>query len=226
MRHPHCHDHDFRRFAGPFSMHFLWHAIGRHAEHRRGTGRGRGHHGFGGEGDGMPRGRMVSSDDLQLLVLALLDQEPRHGYELIKALEAHSNGFYSPSPGMIYPALTYLEELGYVTAESDGNRKRFALAPGGRDYLTEHRAHADMILARLAEIGRKMDSVRRAFAGEEVDDASTGRRWAPELHAVRRALKQALSQAVDAPAARQRKIAAILKRALAEIEAIVDGAAD
>jgi len=165
---------------------------------------------------------MVNSDDLQLLLLALLADEPRHGYELIKALEAHSNGFYSPSPGMVYPALTYLEELGYVTAEPEGNRKRYAVAPEGREHLAKNRSHVDQILSRLAEIGRKMDFVRRAFAGEDPDDQSGGGRWHPELSAVRRALKFVLLENLDAPAARQSEIAEILKRALRKIEQLGD----
>ena len=63
-------------------------------------------------------GRKLSSNDLQLLLLALLAEKPAHGYELIRALEERSGGAYAPSPGMIYPALTYLEELGH--AEADG----------------------------------------------------------------------------------------------------------
>src|ERR1700710_2214758 len=176
MRH-----HRNREFARPqagfessdrFSMHALWHAIGRH--HRPDdAGRfpgGRG--GFGGRGDdGMPRGRKFTSDDLQLLLLALLAEAPRHGYELIKALEVRSNGFYSPSPGMVYPALTYLEELGYATVEAQGNRKRYALSETGREYLAANRERVDVMFAKLSHFARKMDSVRRAFAGETADDS-------------------------------------------------------
>ena len=129
----------------------------------------------GGEGDGFPRGRKFTSDDLQLLLLALLDAQPSHGYELIKALETRSNGFYSPSPGMVYPALTYLEELGYVTVQLEGNRKRYELAEPGRTHLASNRERVELMLAKLTHIARKMDSVRRAFAGEEALDPSEGR---------------------------------------------------
>ena len=174
----------------------------------------------------MPRGRMVSSEDLQLLLLALLAAEPRHGYELIKALQTHSNGFYSPSPGMVYPALTYLEEIGYVTAEQEGNRKRYAVAKAGQVHLAENRERADGLLARLHEIGSKMDSVRRAFSGvagkengnENPDDESDSFGWHRDLGSARRALKHMLVQMMGAPAKRQREVAAILKRALADIE--------
>ncbi|WP_213233041.1 PadR family transcriptional regulator [Caballeronia sp. NK8] len=173
--------------------------------------------GFGGE-DGMPRGRKFSSDDLQLLLLALLAEAPRHGYELIKALEDRSNGFYAPSPGMVYPALTYLEELGHTTVELEGNRKRYALSDAGREYLASNRERVDIMLAKLTHFARKMDLVRRAYMGEEADDASADSGWAPELIAARRALKKALLLRTDAPQDEQRRIAAILARATAEIE--------
>jgi DNA-binding PadR family transcriptional regulator len=217
-----------RGFAYPerFSLHALWHAIGRH--HHRGGERGGdrggrfggpgGPGGFGGgDGDGFPRGRKFSSDDLQLLLLALLDAQPSHGYELIKALETRSNGFYSPSPGMVYPALTYLEELGHVTVQLEGNRKRYELAEPGRQHLADNRERVELMLAKLTHIARKMDSVRRAFAGEEQLDPAEGG-WLPELSEARRALKHALLRRDNVPADEQRRIAAILARATAEIE--------
>jgi DNA-binding PadR family transcriptional regulator len=217
-----------RAFPYPnrFSLHALWHAIGRH--HHRGGDRGGdrggrfggpgGPGGFGGgEGDGFPRGRKFTSDDLQLLLLALLDDQPSHGYELIKALEARSNGFYTPSPGMVYPALTYLEELGFVTVQLEGNRKRYELAEPGRQHLADNRERVELMLAKLTHIARKMDSVRRAFAGEEALDPSEGG-WLPELIEARRALKHALLRRDNVPADEQRRIAAILARATAEIE--------
>ncbi|HZZ05636.1 PadR family transcriptional regulator [Paraburkholderia sp.] len=204
-----------------FSLHALWHTIGRHHEHRGGGRGGRfgggGPGGFGGEGDGFPRGRKFTSEDLQLLLLSMIDTQPSHGYELIKALETRSNGFYSPSPGMVYPALTYLEELGYVTVQLEGNRKRYELSETGREYLAANRDRVELMLAKLTHIARKMDSVRRAFAGEEPADVSEGG-WLPELSEARRALKHALLRRDNVPAAEQRRIAAILMRAANEIE--------
>ena len=207
-------------------LHALWHAIGRHHEGRGGGRGGRfggGPGGFGGgpggfDGDGFPRGRKFSSDDLQLLLLSMIDAQPSHGYELIKALETRSNGFYSPSPGMVYPALTYLEELGYVTVQLEGNRKRYELADAGREYLAANRERVELMLAKLSHIARKMDSVRRAFAGEEPADVSEGG-WLPELNEARRTLKHALLRRDSVPAAEQRRIAEILMRAAKEIEA-------
>ncbi|MEZ0606632.1 PadR family transcriptional regulator [Paraburkholderia sp. IW21] len=212
--------HRFGRHGhGRFSLHALWHAIGRHHEHGGGGRGGRfgggGPGGFGG--DGFPGGRKFTSDDLQLLLLSMIEAQPSHGYELIKALETRSNGFYSPSPGMVYPALTYLEELGYVTVQLEGNRKRYELSEAGREYLASNRDRVELMLAKLTHFARKMDSVRRAFAGEEPADISEGG-WLPELTEARRALKHALLRRDDVPAAEQRRIAEILMRATKEIE--------
>ncbi|PUA18510.1 PadR family transcriptional regulator [Glaciimonas sp. PCH181] len=219
--HHHSHSPFDHQSSDRFSLHALWHAIGG-GHHRRHGGGGRfpGGPDFGGDDEGMPRGRKFSSDDLQLLLLALLADEPRHGYELIKALEVRSNGFYTPSPGMVYPALTYLEELGYATVEAEGNRKRYALAEPGRSYLAANRERVDLMLAKLSHFARKMDSVRRAFAGEEASDdaGGEGMRWHPEFVKARRALKHALLLRSDASVSEQQRIAAILARATAEIE--------
>ncbi|MCS6473519.1 PadR family transcriptional regulator [Burkholderia thailandensis] len=198
--------------------------------HRRGGGRhgfgpfggfGGGPGGFGGFGgdDAMPRGRQFSANDLQLLLLALLAEQPSHGYELIKAIDTRSSGFYTPSPGMVYPALTYLEELGYVTVQVEGNRKRYALADAGRAHLDAQRERVEMLFAKLAHLGRKMEFMRRAFAGEAPaapDDDTRG--WLPEFVEARMALKQALLRKSSAGADEQRRIAAILRRAVADIE--------
>jgi hypothetical protein len=84
------------------------HAAGRHSRwgghHRHGMG---GRHGKGGD-DMMRAGRMLAQGDLRLLALALIAQQPRHGYEIIKVLEEKTEGWYAPSPGIVYPTLTYL----------------------------------------------------------------------------------------------------------------------
>lgn len=204
-------------------MHALRHAMGRHrggegagdfGDHF-GEGFGRGFGGFGGHGDGFGRGRKFTSEDLQLMLLVLLAERPSHGYELIKALDARSNGFYSPSPGMVYPALTYLEELGYVSVTLEGNRKRYELSEEGRAHLQANRERADLILAKLTHFGRKMEVMRRALAGE---DPAEGTGWVRELIEARRALKRALLRRTDVSPDEQRRIAAILARATREIE--------
>lgn len=192
--------------------------IGRH--HRRGLGGFAagfmGGRGFGG-GD-FRTGRKLSSADLQLVILALLAEKPRHGYELIKALEERSGGFYVPSPGMIYPALSYLEEIGYATVASDASRKLYSVSDEGRQYLDQNRATTEAILTGLEMVGAKMESVRRVFAGE---DPSGDGEYAPgspeDLYAARRQLKLALHEKRRCSPEEGSRIAAILKRAAAEI---------
>src|ERR1700723_3406339 len=109
--------------------------------------------GFGRGGGGFRTGRKFASADLHLIILALLEDKPRHGYEIIKALEERSGGFYTPSPGMIYPALTLLEEIGHATIEQEGSRKLYRITPEGQSYLASNRVAADAILDALSRIG-------------------------------------------------------------------------
>jgi DNA-binding PadR family transcriptional regulator len=116
---------------------------------------GPGGRGFGDDGDGRV-GRFLMQGDLRLVVLALIEKEPRHGYEIIKHIEDLTYGFYAPSPGVIYPTLTYLEEAGYVVAEADGNKKRYAITEEGKTYLDENRSFASMILDRLSQLAERI----------------------------------------------------------------------
>jgi DNA-binding PadR family transcriptional regulator len=107
----------------------------------------------GGPGWGRPRGRMFDQGDLKLVVLRLLDEKPRHGYEIIKALEERSGGLYSPSPGAVYPTLQYLEEMGWARAEDEGNgRKIYEITEEGRRHLAEHRGAADDVFERVSQV--------------------------------------------------------------------------
>jgi DNA-binding PadR family transcriptional regulator len=110
---------------------------------------------------------MLGQGDLKLLALALIAEQPRHGYELIKLIEEKTSGCYSPSPGVVYPTLTFLEEAGYVTAESEGSKRRYTITGEGRAYLNESRDVADMVLERLAAIGKKLARRRRAWERRE-----------------------------------------------------------
>lgn len=170
-------------------------------------------------GSGFRTGRKLSAADLQLLILALLEEKPSHGYELIKALEERSGGFYSPSPGMIYPALTFLEEIGHATVEADGAKKLYRLTDSGREHLAGNRATVDAMLSELARIGSKMERVRRVFSGEEApgEDSDLDPRLSEEVHAARRALRTALHSKHHAPPEEIRRIAGVLRRAAAEI---------
>ena len=131
---------------------------------------------------------------------------------MIKTLEESSGGFYSPSPGMIYPALTYLEEIGFVSVEAEGAKKLYRPTAEGLAYLEQRRGEADEILTQLDRIGRRMGDFRRAFSGSEEDDAGF-RRYSPTW----RALRQALREKRHASPEEQRRVAEILRRAVEEI---------
>lgn len=147
------------------------------------------------------RGRRVyDGDELRLVMLALIAEQPRHGYDLIREIEQRSGGAYAPSPGVVYPALTMLHEMAFLEElPEDGARKRFTLADTGRAHLEERRAHADALLARLAELGarhggreggaikRAMVSLHMAVRGALEGDAADAQRIVDVLdEAVRR----------------------------------------
>ncbi len=96
-------------------------------------------------------GRFFAHGDLRLVILNLIADKPRHGYELIKEIEDSVGGAYSPSPGVIYPTLTLLEELNYVEAAADGAKKLYTITDEGRAFLTANRTTVDALLSRMAE---------------------------------------------------------------------------
>ncbi len=123
---------------------------------RAGFGFGRHFGGHPGRGrHGMRGGRFFERGDLRYVLLHLISQRPRHGYELITAIEEAFGGMYSPSPGIVYPTLTLLEELGYVRPEStEGTKKLYAVTDEGRAFLEANRPLVDQILGRMAELSQ------------------------------------------------------------------------
>ena len=144
-------------------------AVGRHRRGRFGGYGFGGRHGMGGEmgPEDLRAGRMLAQGDLRLIALALIAQEPRHGYEIIKLVEEKTADWYSPSPGIVYPTLTYLEEAGYVTVSSEGSKKLYTITDDGRAYLAEQRDVADAILKRLAAVGERMARMRRRLGDDD-----------------------------------------------------------
>jgi len=112
--------------------------------------RGHHHHHRNHEGRGRRGGRAFDYGELRLLTLAMIDEQPRHGYELMRAIEDRMGGSYSPSPGVIYPTLFWLEDMGYaqVTAE-EGGRKRYLVTAEGKAFLEANRAALDDLQARI-----------------------------------------------------------------------------
>ncbi len=177
----HFHPHGHRGFG-----HRMMHGMGRH--------------GFRGTRGG---GRMFQHGDLRLLILALIAEAPRHGYEIIREIESRLGGAYAPSPGVVYPTLTMLEELGFVTAAStEGAKRQYTITAEGNAHLAANQATVDAIMARIDEAGSGPD---------------TGPRVLRAMANLRFALKLRLGRgSVDDVAAD--RIAAILDAAAADIE--------
>ena len=114
-------------------------------------------------------GRVFEQGDLKYVILRLLAEKPRHGYEIIKELEDRFGGAYAPSPGTVYPTLTMLEDLGYARAmPEEGGRKIYEITDEGRKHLEEHSATVDDIFERIAKFvegffDAPMADLKRAF---------------------------------------------------------------
>jgi DNA-binding PadR family transcriptional regulator len=154
--------------------HHAEHAHG-HRHHFGAGGRG-GHRGFGRGGWGEPeegrggrRRRVFDASELRLVLLKLISDQPRHGYELIRAVEELSGGFYVPSPGVVYPTLTMLHEMGQIEeAVSGGARKAFSVTPEGAEHLVARKAEVEALFARLVQLANARERtdggpIRRAM---------------------------------------------------------------
>lgn len=123
-------------------------------EMRGSGGFGGGRHGGEHAGRGGRRGgRLFDYGELRLLVLALIAQAPAHGYELIKTIEDRFGGAYTPSPGVIYPTLAWLEDMGYASVAAEGGRKSYAITDAGQAFLDANRDAADALFRRGGEGG-------------------------------------------------------------------------
>jgi DNA-binding PadR family transcriptional regulator len=107
----------------------------------------------GGRRGGRGRRRVFESGELRLVLLKLVADEPRHGYDLIRAVEELTGGEYAPSPGVIYPTLTLLQDMGLIEeAPGDGPRKPFQVTEDGRAHLEEKSEEVDGLFERLDDL--------------------------------------------------------------------------
>ncbi len=152
-------------------------------------------------------GRMFEQGGLKFVILRLLDEKPRHGYEIIKELEERSGGRYTPSPGTVYPTLTMLEEMGFASAAvEEGGKKVYSITDAGRQHLTENKSAVDDVIDRLAQVGASIFGEQMRSAHEAM--GSLARSYAHvTMH--RTADPQYVARVVE-----------ILKRASAELEAL------
>ncbi len=111
------------------------------------------HRHFGGWAGEQP-GRPFDHGELRYILLKLIAEKPRHGYELIKAIEERSGGIYTPSPGVVYPTLTLLEEMNYVALAEIGNKKQYSITAEGAKFLDDNREFVDEVMGRMAETNR------------------------------------------------------------------------
>ena len=184
-----------------------------------------------GGGDMMRAGRMLATGDLRLIALALIAEQPRYGYEIIKLLEDKTAGWYSPSPGIVYPTLTYLEEAGHVTAQADGAKKLYTITDEGKAHLAENQDFVDAVLERMSMIGEKAKRIRAHFARGEEDDGEHrgGRRGRgrdrdddrssvpPLVRAALDNLREVAAKQIEANEDAETRIVEVLARAAQEI---------
>lgn len=143
-----------RHEGGPDRHESSDHHRSRRCRHRSHEGHGSMHHRH--ERRGRHGKRLFDYGELRLLILALIADKPSHGYELIKDIEERFGGVYVPSPGVIYPTLSWLEDMGYAAVAAEaGGRKRFSITDEGAAFLVANRQSADSLLERIGSGGRE-----------------------------------------------------------------------
>jgi DNA-binding PadR family transcriptional regulator len=158
------------------------------------------HHGRGGG-----RRRMFDGSELRLILLKLIDEQPRHGYDLIREIEERTGGAYAPSPGVVYPTLTMLEDMGLIDEQkTEGARKQFAITAAGSAHLAEREEEVEALFARLSQLA----SMRERTDGAPI------RRAMGNLRAVLQ--NRLTAEGVDADTLHD--VAAILDEAARKIE--------
>ena len=156
-----------------------------------------GRHGFRG---GRP-GRMFDQGDLRWIVLQLIAEQPRHGYEIIKEIGERMGGGYSPSPGVIYPTLTLLEELGHVAvASAEGGRKLYRVTDEGRSQLEGRRAAVDELLEKMRRVRERSAGGAPAPVTRAAENLKTALRLKLEQGPLSDEQVRAVAEALDGAA--------------------------
>lgn len=160
----------------------------------------------------MMRGRKFSADEVQILLLHFLLEKANYGYELIKLFTQYSNGFYTPSPSVIYPALTYLAEIDYVTIEVDGNRKLYQITETGIAFYNNNQNTINQLISKLEQFAKRMDSIHDALARDDNEYPML-----PELIDVRHQLRHIIHTCRVKDLNEQKRVADILIQAIQKI---------
>ncbi len=154
MRFHHCFDHHHHHHEGRAA--WIHHAMG--FGRGRGFGRGFGDDeapgGWGGMGGRFRGGRVFGHGDLKLILLSLIAEQPRHGYELIRTIEEMFDGAYAPSPGAVYPTLTLLEELGHASVQNEEGKKLYSITDEGKAFLAENKDAVDAVMSRMEQTAK------------------------------------------------------------------------
>jgi DNA-binding PadR family transcriptional regulator len=125
-------------------------------------------------GGGRGRRRMFESGELRLVLLKLIADEPRHGYDLIRAIEELTGGDYAPSPGVVYPTLTLLQDMGLIEeAAGEGARKPFQVTDDGREHLEQNAEDVEELFERLEEAGSHRRKGHRPEIGRAIGNLMT-----------------------------------------------------
>jgi DNA-binding PadR family transcriptional regulator len=123
---------------------------------------------FGAGPRGRRRHRVFERGDLKYMILRLLEEKPMHGYEVMQRLEEESGGFYSASPGSVYPVLQMLQDEGYLSSSEIEGKRVYSVTDSGREFLRHHRERAEGVAGRVSDFGdafgaRGVGDVTRAF---------------------------------------------------------------
>jgi DNA-binding PadR family transcriptional regulator len=132
---------------------------------------------WGGGRRGRDRKRTLDGGELRLVLLKLIEAEPSHGYQLIKAIEEMTGGEYAPSPGIVYPTLTMLEDMGLITErKSKDSKKVFEITEEGRAHLAENEGELIEIIERLESYGHRRRRGQRPEIGRAIGNLMTALR--------------------------------------------------
>lgn len=154
---------------------------------------------------GRRRHRVFERGDLKYMILGLLEEEPMHGYQVMQRLEDESGGFYSASPGSVYPVLQMLQDEGHVTSEEIEGKRVYELTEGGRAFLARHRERVDGVADRVSDFGDR-------FSGRGMGDLTR-----TFMRLAQASFERAMEAAGDVAA--MKELREILERATRDVEA-------
>lgn len=165
-------------------------------------------------------GKLLRHGELKLIILYLLEKAPRHGYEIIKELEVLSSGAYTPSPGSIYPTLTFLDESGLATSTKEDNKKLYSITKSGQSEIENSREKIEELVHRFSRMGEKISKLQEWMGREEIEEVANINR--PSIRRSMHRLKSELYSFVEAKGEAKREVVKTIDNAIREIQEIKD----